>query len=306
MQLAFSFVPSLALVASLRLELPMDQTTGGSDRLAHFLAEGFVHETLPIPTTFKKMWVGKKNAETHLEDDLPGSIKLVLGLFTIRQDVAYQQVAKETWMSQSGVCLAEDGPKPGCSVYVAFVLGREPVPEGMEAAMFSSHDFVQLQWKEGMDNGKSFEWFNYAARNYKWATHVGKIDMDAYPYIRKMVSSLEEHSQNSTCAQYVGALVDFVSCGKKPYCPREECGRPDGNDLLNDKGCWWYMQGANYILTRDLVEKISGRGGFWDENKIGPEDIATGRAVSKFANDNHVCVNWWHTWAYDHLQHRGA
>ena len=81
----------------------------------------------------KRCGVGKKNAETHLEDDLPGSIKLVLGLFTIRQDVAYQQVAKETWMSQSGVCLAEDGPKPGCSVYVAFVLGREPVPEGMEA-----------------------------------------------------------------------------------------------------------------------------------------------------------------------------
>merc|ERR1719433_33144 len=81
-----------------------------------------------------------------------------------------------------------------------------------------------------MNSGKSFEFFSYAATAYKWATHIGKMDLDSFPYLHKLTTSLHEH-MNSSCGAYIGVPMDFDRCNKLPHCPPQHCGLPQSGSL---------------------------------------------------------------------------
>merc|ERR1719367_2265576 len=117
-----------------------------------------------------------------------------------------------------------------------------------------------LNITENMNYGKTYTFFNYVMRKFPWATHVGKMDMDAYPYIYKLVTSLQK--PHHCKAAYIGRPW---TCYHFKKCPPPGCGKPVDNDFLKYCGeglagqhcgmkpCWTFMQGGLYLMSMDLA-----------------------------------------------------
>jgi len=247
------------------------------------------------PALFRDAWAEMMhNTDTPWDSSMSENTKLVLGVLTTREQLAYQQAIKETWFNQSGVCLAEEGPKVGCNVYVCFVLGQGVAPEGVDNSTFTAERYVQLPDEENDNFGTSFAWFHFASRRYSWASHVGKLPMDSFPDIGKIVLSLEEHRTDSCARHFVGYAQDFPLCQGDDCPKREDC--IGVRELPNDMNCQFLVLGEGYILSRDFAAELSSAGGYWEKNRIGEEeDILTSNAVAQFAQENRACVKWWDT-----------
>eukprot|EP00450_Noctiluca_scintillans_P003191 CAMPEP_0194501390 /NCGR_PEP_ID=MMETSP0253-20130528/22648_1 /TAXON_ID=2966 /ORGANISM="Noctiluca scintillans" /LENGTH=303 /DNA_ID=CAMNT_0039343357 /DNA_START=72 /DNA_END=983 /DNA_ORIENTATION=+ len=253
---------------------------------------------------FRHAWA-ELTQSTQDTTDLPMNedIKLILGVLTIREQLAYQQAVTDTWFNQPGVCLAEEGPKVGCNVYVCFVLGQGVVPEGMDNSTFTTKQYVELEDEENNNSGKSFAWFHFASRRYPWASHVGKLDMDSFPDIRKMVLSLEGHMTDSCARHFVGYAQDFPLCQGDDCPKREDC--IGVRELPNEKNCQFLVLGEGYILSRDFAAELSSTDGYWHTNRIGEEDVLTSRAVAHFVQENRACVKWWDSESILHFRYWG-
>lgn len=256
------------------------------------------------PALFRHAWAQlTHNTDTPWNSSMSENIKLILGVLTIREQLAYQQVIKETWFNQPGVCPAEEGPKVGCNVYVCFVLGQGVAPEGVDNSTFTDVHYVQVPDEENDNFGKSFAWFHFASRRYSWASHVGKLDMDSFPDIGKLVLSLEEHRTDSCARHFVGYAQDFPLCTGDGCPRREDC--IGVRELPNDKNCQFLVLGEGYILSRDFAAELSSEGGYWENNRIGEEDVLTSKAVVQFVQENRACVKWWDTHAILHFRYWG-
>jgi len=246
------------------------------------------------PALFREAWAELTHTtQSPWDSSMTENIKVILGVFTVREQLAYQQVIKETWFNQPGACPAEDGPKVGCNVYVCFVLGQGVAHEGVDNSTFTTEHYIQLQDEENKNGGKSFAWLHFASRRYSWASHVGKLDIDSFPDIGKMVLSLEEHRTDSCTRHFVGYAQDFPLCTGDGCPQREDC--IGVSELPNDMNCQFLVVGEGYILSRDFAAELSSTRGYWDTNRIGEEDILTSKAVASFVQVNRACVKWWDT-----------
>lgn len=219
-------------------------------------------------------------------------IRMVLGVFTRAgcDDRKYRQAIRDTWFQQPGVCVLGDfSPAPRCSVHVTFVVGNNGQETGEE-------DLTILPIKENMDLGKTHAWFHHASREFTWATHIAKIDMDAFPHIAKMLHGMHTQLAESKpkCSNVVGGRL--WRCWDEPFCPPYSCGQA-GEDFLrhniDDPRCFSYMQGAFYFVSRELAVNTSVPGGFWETEsaKCYPEDVIAGHAIQQFASQHQVCVS---------------
>lgn len=267
---------------------------------------------LPDLPTFKARWGNRHSGEAGLREPLPSGVQLVLGVMSTAGQGPYRDVIRGTWMSQRGVCPLSGGPAPGgCSVYVAFVLGaRGPggaPAEDRRMVAGPEEDVLLLNISENMNHGKTYAYFRHVVRAHPWATHVGKMDMDAYPYIHKLVTSLRE--PHHCKAAYIGRPW---TCYHSKKCPPAGCGKPVGHDFLQYCGeglagqhcgmqpCWTFMQGGLYLMSRELAQGLTAAGSAWERRHQGYEDAITGRAVYSHATEHNICVSTWDPEAWDH------
>lgn len=246
-------------------------------------------QDLPSLDIYQKLWKEKYSAEQHTP--LQPSIQLVLGVMTydFPGEKSFEDVGIATWMNQMGVCPASRGQKDGCSVYVAFVFGRS-------SEQVQHDDWrLWLSFPEGLNNGKTPAFFKHAVESFTWATHIGKMDMDTYPYLPKLVSSL---AQRDSKFAYIGRPTDYKMCGSFDFCPPAGCGYPMNERLEYTKeNCWSYMQGGLYIMSSSLA-KLVVQNAQW---KNGTEDLETGRAVHR-THSNGAEIAAWNPDAWDHLR----
>lgn len=204
-------------------------------------------------------------------------------------------------MNQTGVCPLLKGPQWHCVVYVAFVFGDHKQPN---RANHNALAELFLNKSENMNTGKSLEFFSYAARAFPWATHIGKMDLDTFPYLHDLTTSLHHKLRGGCQAHYVGLPMDKIRCGpSKDYCPPRKCGLPVGEDFFRYArgNCWSYMQGGLYIMSRNLAENVT-RDQYWNSSHTGDEDLLAGKAVTNYGKKYGACVRTWNPDAWDHLQ----
>uniref|UniRef100_A0A7S1MQG0 Hexosyltransferase n=1 Tax=Alexandrium catenella TaxID=2925 RepID=A0A7S1MQG0_ALECA len=123
--------------------------------------------------------------------------------------------------------------------------------------------------EENMNNGKTALWFLTALQRFPWATHFGKLDMDTFPFLHKLVHRMAE-GRNDACPlgpyEFIGAPDDRHVGNFSVSCPRESCDR-----FAPQLEVWNHMNGGFYALSRPLAEKLS-----WEETpRGGGEDCAT-------------------------------
>jgi len=257
--------------------------------------------SLPAIEVFRQTWLKENGSLPTVMQPAKSRdgthIKIVVGVFSVAytEEQAYRDVVRSTWMRQPGVCrlsaspLSEHWlPSSKCSVYATFVLGNDGVREEAEEGL------TVIPIKENMDEGKSRVWFNFAAGSWPWATHIMKMDMDAFPHFSYVLGQISSHA--SPCKHvYGGVMYSYTGL---VYLPKAGCGPPHGTDFLKydiaDQDCFSYAQGAMYFLTRELAAKASQSGQWWDldtREHCYPEDVTTGHAIKRYGVDNGICVS---------------
>lgn len=123
-----------------------------------------------------------------------------------------------------------------------------------------------------MNGGKTFEWFQHAAKAYPSASFVFKCDTDTAvdwgalePYLSDLRSSGD--------LSFVGHMNDWESCGHFSHCPPKGCRNMTGD-------CWVYMSGGFYGLSGALARRLADCP-YAQANRVGPEDLVTGKGVKR-------------------------
>lgn len=197
----------------------------------------------------------------------------------------------------------------------------------------NERDVFLMPINENMNHGKSFEWFRYASRRFPDMDYIAKADTDVFLHVKNVVDMLRPIKENVVLQEdNVGTLVPRTDCEQrgqaffgKPWtcigpgwmhCPRRSCGPPLFNDFTTfddqepweAEPCFTYMQGGFYAMTTRMAQNITELDGYFFQNKHGPEDLRTGKAVDEYAHRTNTCVaisearNFWEDRVYHHLR----
>uniref|UniRef100_A0A7S1W6Y8 Hexosyltransferase n=1 Tax=Alexandrium catenella TaxID=2925 RepID=A0A7S1W6Y8_ALECA len=238
---------------------------------------------------------------------IPG-VRMVIGVFTMLEESQrhIRRVIRTTWMKSPLVCPLEELDKqhPTCKFFVTFVVA---VPKGMtyksavalmgegggQARSAGEADLTLLNITETMDSIKTSTWFAYASDRYKRATHVTKMDTDAFLDTQALASYLEGFSTD--CPHVFGGRM--LTCTMKSNkCPPPDCGLPLTQDFLSfnktpsDK-CYAYMQGGFVFMSQPLALKVSHGDPWCVEHGCRVEDQATGHGVWQWGRKHQACVS---------------
>jgi len=275
---------------------------------------------LALPMYLKRwrLWMGRENITVP---DIAGEWpRVALGVFMRPNDMDRQFLdrIRTTWVNQPLACnVSELGRAPQCRFGVTFVTGLDA-----GGKISREKDFTTLPMDEYASCGKSWAWFNHAATAYPQATHIAKMDCDAFPHLSRFLSILLAF--RSPCDNVFGgrSLTAYgdnepagpflQTCLEPEYCPPTHCGHPVASDFLRynvtDPRCFSYMHGAFYFMTRPLAVEAAKPGGWWHQQgqACHPEDVVTGHAVQKYGAEKGVCVASLHLnglVAYAHVDH---
>mmetsp|Transcript_97408 Transcript_97408/g.303346 ORF Transcript_97408/g.303346 Transcript_97408/m.303346 type:complete len:333 (+) Transcript_97408:73-1071(+) len=263
------------------------------------------------PSEFARVWQMRYKSEHRLTEPMPSNVQLVLGIFTQPWQTEYRKVMRQTWLNQTGVCLWRAGsPASHCSVHVAFVYGNRGqgtgAPPGVdvslsnEAAARAEPGSFVLNIEETMNGGKTFVWFQAAAKAFPWATHIAKCDMDAYPFLHKLIKKMSDRARmGPTPYEYAGAPAYVRNKSFSSACTPHQSEK--GYDLTFRGQYFSHMSGSLYILSQRLVETLVRPSGWWAANPGGGhEDMKTSMAIEIAAAEHGFCVSTWNTGAHYH------
>lgn len=190
----------------------------------------------------KKLGLGSSN----LKD-----VKAVIGIMSYTAHREIRDAHRMTWMTHKGVCSIDNWEKEDCHVFPLFVFGDvvEPIAiEGENDILILSdvpepgdvtdgyhngslqhnngklHDKTQDMWESSQLKTPAF--FRHASKNFRWASHIGKMDLDTYPSI----PLLQDAWSRASTASYMGVLFNGGFAGKGG------------------------MYGAMYGITSDLLD----------------------------------------------------
>jgi hypothetical protein len=169
-------------------------------------------------------------------------------------------------------------------VHLRMFVGRESHPMleqqlAIEASQDDTRDvptsfpvFVKGQFPENMDNGKTYEWFQFASAAYPSSDWILKFDADVAvnwtavsPWLHNTASKM----------RYMGFANGYDYCQKYNHCPPPGCEDMSG-------GCWNYMSGGFYGLSTPLARIISNCR-YYKSHKVGYEDLLVGKAIKHCA-----------------------
>lgn len=251
---------------------------------------------VPNIREFRQLWHGffaREGGVNGVAVHKRRRVSLVLSVFSILEDREFRDVIRETWMSHPGVCLASDGPKPGCSIYVQFAIGQSPAVNHTKL----EREVFLLDIEENMDKGKTFKYFQTASRLYPWATHIGKMDMDVYPHLGNLLAGIVRGVAKTPpqCSHYIGRCCNgHHEAGDDPT--------PHDFRYAVAHTCCEFLQGGLYVLSRGLAEKISHDGMYWHQHPYGFEDRLTSKAIQDHLNRTDDCVVTWDPYyGWDHI-----
>jgi len=240
-------------------------------------------------------------------------LRMVVGIFsTMREaDSLYRFVIRSTMLQQPGICDLADisAHRPDCHVFFTFVVGKSGSTSNSGVGAVSKNgaddarigkikhetNLTVLDVTESMDCGKTRAWFEYAAKTWpEHATHIGKMDMDAYLDVRNLLAAVRNFTTD--CPYTYGGRSWTCLQSANEYCPPLHCLIPPvGTDFFKHpfKGCWSYMQGGFYFMTTGLARDVSRPGDWWDmeEERCGPEDAVTGQAIYRWHSQSQHCVS---------------
>mmetsp|Transcript_94648 Transcript_94648/g.229901 ORF Transcript_94648/g.229901 Transcript_94648/m.229901 type:complete len:318 (+) Transcript_94648:71-1024(+) len=292
MAAAATFLCLSLLSGALGLRLARNESEDANESEGTEMYSASRSDFVPALEEFTHIWTARYSSEKHLGEPMPSSIQLILGVMTVPQEGPYREVVRQTWLRQAGVCYWKLQRQENCSVYVAFVIGKNGTGGRTVSAanvsdeeLRSSHQepgMLVLDTVENMDRGKSGVWFSTALNMFPWATHIAKSDMDTYPFLHKLLYRMNQY-RNCTSQmdpyEYMGTIWGrWLGLYFNNSCPSSKCG------AFNFGPTFGYMQGGFYILSRPLVEKIN-----WNI-RLGPEDQVIGEAVDLAAAQQNFCV----------------
>jgi len=231
------WVSLLQLAFGLRISLE----AGGPVELGHYM-----RPSRDLPQKFDSMWKaeGEFNAQKHRTAETSGAsfvfphgdgVKLVVGIpmMTNQQDI--RKAHMSTWMKGDGICKLDSFATSSCHIFPVFLYGNSSeamlaaqetdfglslqVPEPKVASTIASDTGYEGQdlGAEATEGalrsmrGKTFEWFKHASASYPKATHIAKMDSDAYPH---MALVLEDLATGPKANLYWGAAMGASDCSK--------------------------------------------------------------------------------------------
>jgi len=201
------------------------------------------------PRTVEMTTQGASFTEKHGD-----AIKLVVGIPMMPTQPEVRKAHMSTWMTGKGVCDVKSYNNPDCHVFPVFVYGNSseaaaraneigafgvslPVPEPVadpqdngyatRAGNAPGKGPANIKERAISMRGKSYEWFKHASQTFKWATHIGKLDSDAFPHFKWILSDLASGPKQNV---YWGAAMGGDACTQG------------------------FMQGAFYIESANLEE----------------------------------------------------
>lgn len=231
-----------------------------------------------------------------------GKTKVLMAIFTTLswRDYQIRELLRATWMRHPDVCAAQRmNMIENCTIGVLFLAG-ERAKKGSSAKFLAAEpDVMVLNMPENMNRGKTFNWFFDATRGplsaqFQWAEYIAKVDNDVFVHVANFIDSLPV---NTACQAYLGK--PWTCRGKT--CPNKNCGPPINHNYTQYKsesiGCWTYMQGGLYALSRELAFDIAEQDGFFFAHRIGHEDVLTGQAVADWVRRKGTgsCIHVWNS-----------
>jgi len=240
------------------------------------------------------------------------AIKLVVGVPMMTNQEEVLQAHLTTWVTGKGVCDIHSYGKSECHIFPVFLYGNGsesmekakklgamglslPVPEPLadddgfqhtggpiNAARISKP--ANSQDRAIAMRGKSYEWFKYASKNFQWATHLSKMDADAFPHFDAILNDLA--SGPSKNLYWGSAMGDTAGCNRG------------------------FMQGAFYIESTNLEScrqqqvdedfpDYYGKGG-WKTHEDGFFGESLYRAVNSSKCPQVTCMNVRSVKRYEH------
>lgn len=157
-------------------------------------------------------------------------------------------------------------------VAVKFFVGKGGHPVQQSEPSGLGADVIEAPSPENMNGGKTFEWFEAAARAFPSAAFVFKCDTDTAVNWELLEPYLVAARAKSPLT-YIGHMNDHESCGRFSHCPPKGCADMAGN-------CWVYMSGGFYGLSGALADRLA-RCAHARAHRAGPEDLVTGKGVKR-------------------------
>jgi hypothetical protein len=220
------------------------------------------------------------------EDCERPDIQLILGVFSTGKRAGVRQTIRETWMSDPWVCPLSGGQKKHCVVYTAFVLDSRGQAE---KAAESEADVLLLNPDEDADSGNTWGFFHDALL-YPWATHIGKLTDDTFPFMRHLLNSFKVAQDQPFTYMGLPCHVRELAAVARAGAVCEE-----RSQHFKHIGAIDYMQGDLYVMSRELVAKIATEGQTWDTLKSSSayEDVLAGYVVEDFEKKTQDLVFRW-------------
>eukprot|EP00415_Alexandrium_ostenfeldii_P002444 UN2444 len=159
-----------------------------------------------------------------------------------------------------------------------------------------------LDTEENMNSNKSPMWFRSAVEMFPWATHVGKADMDTYPFLHKLVRRMDKGracSRQFSQYEVIGRPHKTFGSVFAHACPyschqfTSEQDQPTYVAKLDEP--WRFLSGEFYVLSMSLAQKIN-----WDWTGHSCEDTEVFQHVTAAAEKLRQCImlrrldSWFH------------
>eukprot|EP00929_Paragymnodinium_shiwhaense_P089264 TRINITY_DN49440_c0_g1_i1.p1 TRINITY_DN49440_c0_g1~~TRINITY_DN49440_c0_g1_i1.p1 ORF type:complete len:426 (+),score=117.06 TRINITY_DN49440_c0_g1_i1:102-1379(+) len=232
---------------------------------------------------WEKLWRSKMLEEEtktdHFKEALPKHIKMAVAVMSCPGDERIRDIIRQTWMRQPGVCplhaaSREDG---SCSMHIVFVVGGgagEPQLQD-DVLKVEAVDGHRCYGERNTENfcglrQKVIAFLRYSADNFRWATHVGRVDQDYFPHFRKTLPYMAKKYISQFPFQYLGRRLNGFDCYHSPQEIAEQ-GRKWPGGLVQVKFAdgsvhkqkqqflmAYCVQGSMYFLSRPLAEVLTG------------------------------------------------
>eukprot|EP00747_Dinoflagellata_sp_TGD_P145664 gnl/TRDRNA2_/TRDRNA2_176609_c0_seq3.p1 gnl/TRDRNA2_/TRDRNA2_176609_c0~~gnl/TRDRNA2_/TRDRNA2_176609_c0_seq3.p1 ORF type:complete len:354 (-),score=16.56 gnl/TRDRNA2_/TRDRNA2_176609_c0_seq3:22-1083(-) len=153
---------------------------------------------------------GRRLNNTKVHRDPLDRLKLVIGIMTPINQPLLRQIHRDTWMQHDGVCPLSMRMNDTCHTFPVFLYANHSlealpdtdrhdaiiltdVPEDADLRSGYREPDSSENETPGMRASsflKTPSWMRYAQHQFPWATHIVKMDMDTYPFIRQIQNQL--------------------------------------------------------------------------------------------------------------------